>query len=66
MEPNDRVPSGRLKRGVDNYRSFAKLCVTLAPDSGGSELTRLNGYLDRGDAGVRRALTLMGVQVPPR
>lgn len=62
----DTAVNDKLQDGIDNYRSFATLCVTLSPNSSNSELGRLSGYLDRGDAGIREAFTLMGFEIPKR
>lgn len=62
----DAAVDDALQEGVDNYRWFAELCVTITPDSSASEFNRLNTYLERGDARIRDALALMGIDLPGR
>ena len=68
----DRLPTPdpavneALQDGVDNYRSFAKLCATMTPVTAELQLDRLDAYLDGGTAGVRKALHLMGIDLPTR
>lgn len=62
----DKEVDDALRDGIDNYRSFADICVTLTPSSSGSDLDRLTDYLDRGDARIRDALDLIGIEIPRR
>ncbi|HJT90716.1 MAG TPA: hypothetical protein VJ777_02075 [Mycobacterium sp.] len=62
----DKEVDDALRDGIDNYRSFADICVTLTPNSSGRDLDRLTDYLDRGDARIRDALGLIGIEIPSR
>jgi hypothetical protein len=62
----DAAVNDALQGSVDSFRSFATLCSTITPIHSPSDLDRLSSYLDRGDARIREAFTLMGIEIPKR
>jgi hypothetical protein len=53
-----------LQDSIDNFRSFAKVCLTMTPGTADASLDQLTGYLDRGDSAMRKALQQMGIDMP--
>jgi hypothetical protein len=62
----DTAVNDALQGGIDAFRSFASLCATITPVGNQSDLDRLSRYLDRGDARLREAFRLMGIEIPKR
>ena len=61
--PNGDVNSS-LRDSIDNFRSFARVCMTMTPGTADASLDQLSGYLDRGDTSMRKALQQMGIELP--
>jgi uncharacterized protein YceK len=66
----DQLPSEddevnrELQGAVDEYRSFADICLNLTPDSTSAEIDRLEKTLDEADGHVREAMALLGIDMP--
>ncbi|OKH83565.1 hypothetical protein EB75_08275 [Mycobacterium sp. ST-F2] len=53
-----------LRDSIDNFRSFARVCMMMTPGTADAALDQLSGYLDRGDTSMRKALQQMGIEMP--
>jgi uncharacterized protein YceK len=66
----DQLPSEddevnrELQGAVDEYRSFADICLKLTPTSSSAEIDRLEKTLDQADGHVREAMALLGIDMP--
>lgn len=66
----DQLPSEddevnrELQGAVDEYRSFADICLGLTPGSDSAEIDRLEKTLDQADGHVREAMALLGIDMP--
>lgn len=61
--PDEDVNSS-LRDSIDNFRSFARVCMMMTPGTADAALDQLSGYLDRGDSSMRKALQQMGIELP--
>ncbi|WP_280829343.1 hypothetical protein [Mycobacterium sp. OTB74] len=60
--PNQDVNSA-LQDGIDNWRTFARVCRTMTPGTASASFDQLQASMDRGDASMRKALKLMGIDI---
>ncbi len=61
--PDEDVNSS-LRDSIDNFRSFARVCVMMTPGTADASLDQLSSYLERGDNSMRKALQQMGIELP--
>ena len=66
LPSEDEDVNEALQNAVDEYREFSDLCVTLTPNSTGTEIDQLEASLDRADASIRDAMALLGIDMPRR
>jgi hypothetical protein len=64
LPSEDEDVNEALQNAVDEYRSFAGICVALTPNSSGAEIDRLESTLDRADASIRDAMALLDIDMP--
>lgn len=60
----DKDVNSSLQDSIDNFRSFARVCMMMTPGTADAALDQLSGYLDRGDSSMRKALQQMGIELP--